>query len=319
MEAGVAVLDHAVLVLNPHEHMVRVQDIFTNLTLFVISEAQGVVALIVGLTVDGLEDVLGVVLKHLLGFFGKLGRVVLILLVQLLVSSSTVLGQGRRVDSVTVSCFVNAVHRRTSSNNSLVRTTGLEPHTTRNSVRNFGLGRSQADRAFRVLNELVTLGSHPAGFVIRRNFLIESGHLLNIAVGSGEGTQRSFDQTIERTWHKTIGLAEHYYLVAALVRERLNPNAVLLIGAGYPGVLSTQLVSPGNALIASTKGEGTLATITGNHIWKSVSLRTKDRRVRAILIAELSIYGDAIQLHVAVGVSSTRVTTRTSQVHVTRD
>ena len=157
VEAGVAVLNHAVLVFNPHEHVVRVQDVFTLLALFVVSEAQGVAAFVIGLTVDGLEDVLGVILEHLLGGVGQLGRVILVLLVQLLVCSSAVLGQGRGVDGVTVSCLVNPVLRRAGGNDALVRTTGLEPYTTRDGVRNAGLSRSRADWPLGVFNELVAL------------------------------------------------------------------------------------------------------------------------------------------------------------------
>ena len=50
-----------------------------------------------------------------------------------------------------------------------------------------------------------------------------------------------------------------------------------------------------------------------------MSLRTEDRRVGAVLIAELGVDGDAVQLLVAIVVRSTRVTTRSSHVHVTRD
>ena len=197
MEAGVAVLNHAVLVFNPHEHMVRVQDVFALLTLFIVSEAQGVVALVIGLTVDGLEDVLGVVLEHLLGGVGQLARVILVLLVQLLVRGSAVLGQGRGVDSVAISCFVNDVHRRASSNDAFIRTTGLEPYTARNSVRNLGLGRSRGNRTLRVLNQLVALSGHPAVLVIRRNFLEERRHLLNVAISRSEGAKRPLNQAVE--------------------------------------------------------------------------------------------------------------------------
>ena len=67
VEARVTVLDYTVLVFDPHEDMVRIQDILAILALLVRAKAQGVFTLIVGFSVDGLEDVLGVVLKHLLG------------------------------------------------------------------------------------------------------------------------------------------------------------------------------------------------------------------------------------------------------------
>ena len=67
VEARVTVLDYTVLVFDPHEDMVRIQDILAILALLVRAKTQGVFTLIVGFSVDGLEDVLGVVLKHLLG------------------------------------------------------------------------------------------------------------------------------------------------------------------------------------------------------------------------------------------------------------
>ena len=180
METGVAVLDHTSLVLNPHEQVIRVEDVLADLTLLVLAETQGVVALVIGLTVDGLEDVLGVVLEHLLGGVSQLARVILVLLVQLLVGCCAVLRQGRRVDSVTVSCFVDAVLRRAGCHDALVRAAGLQPHATGHGVRNLSLGRSPADRTFRVLNELGALGGHPAGLVVRRNFLEERRHKLHV-------------------------------------------------------------------------------------------------------------------------------------------
>ena len=180
METGVTVLNHTSLVLNPHEQVIRVEDVLADLTLLVLAETQGVVALVIGLTVDGLEDVLGVVLEHLLRRVGKRARVVLVLLVQLLVGCCTILGQGRRVHGVAVSGFVDAVHRRASSNDTLVRATGLQPHATGHGVRNLSLGRSPADRPLRILNELGALGGHPAGLVVRRNFLEERRHKLHV-------------------------------------------------------------------------------------------------------------------------------------------
>ena len=50
-----------------------------------------------------------------------------------------------------------------------------------------------------------------------------------------------------------------------------------------------------------------------------MGLRAEDRRVRAVLIPELCVDSNAVQLHVAVVVRSTRVTTRGSHVHVTGD
>ena len=317
VEACVAVLDHAVLVLNPHKDVVRVEDVFAFLTLFVLAEAQGVVALVIGLTVDGLENVLGVILEHLLGGASQLARVVLVLLVQLLVRCGAVLGQRRRVDSVAVSSLINTVHRGASSHNALVRATGLEPYTTRNGVRDLGLGRSRADRAFRVLNELVALSGHPAGFVVRRNFLEERRHLLDVAVSYSEGTKRALNQAVERTRDEAVGLAEHDNLVAAIIGERLHPDTVLLVSTRGPGVLTAQLVLPGDALTPSTECERALAAVTSNDARQGVSLRAEDWRVGAVLVTELCVDGNTVQLHVAVVVRSTRVTTRGSHVHVT--
>ena len=319
MEAGIAVLNHTVLVFDPHEHVVRVEDVFALLTLFIFSEAQGVVALVIGFTVDGLEDVLGVVLEHLLGGVGQLARVILVLLVQLLVSGSAVLGQGRGVDGVAISRFVNAVLRRAGGNDALVRTTALEPHTTRNGVRNLGLGRSQVDRAFRVLNELVALSSHPASFVVWRNFLEERRHQLDISVCYTEGAKRGFHQTIERTGHETVSLAEHNNLVATLIGEGLNPDPVLLVSTCRPRVLLAELIGPGDALLTRTESEGALTTVTAHNVGEGVGLRAEDRRVGAVLIAELGINGDTVHLDVAVIIRSARVTTGSSHVHVTRD
>ena len=132
VEAGVAGLDDTVLVLNPHEHVVGVEEVLTGLILIRVStEAQGVVAFFVGLAVDRLEDVLGVGLEHFLGFFGQLVRVVLELLLQSLVGCSAVLGQGRCVDGVAIGSWVlgNRVTLRAGCWEAPVRAaTGFEPH-----------------------------------------------------------------------------------------------------------------------------------------------------------------------------------------------
>ena len=158
MEAGVAVLDHTSLVLNPHEHVVRVQEVFARLVLVrVLTKTQRIVTRRVSLTVDRLEDVLGVVLEHLLRFFGQLARVVLVLLVQCLVRRGAVLGQGGRVNGVAVSGFVDVVLRRAGCHDALVRATGLEPNATRKDIRFTKLASRIVDRTFRILNELVAL------------------------------------------------------------------------------------------------------------------------------------------------------------------
>ena len=85
-------------------------------------------------------------------------------------------------------------------------------------------------------------------------------------------------------------------------------------------MLLAKLVGPGNTLIAGTKGEGTLATITTDESsFKVVRLRTENRRVGAVLVTELRVDGNAIEFHVAVVVRSTRVALWASQVHVTGD
>ena len=264
METGITVLDHTVLVLHPHEHMVRVEDVLAYLPLIILAEAQGIAAIWVRLSVDGLEDVLGVVLEHLLGLCGQLARVVLVLLMQFLVRCCAVLGQGRRVHGVTVGGLIDTIHRRTSCHDALIWPTGLEPNTTRNSVRNLGLGRSRGDWSFRVLNQLVTLSGHPAGLVVRRNFLEERRHQLDVSVSDAEGAERSLDQAVEGARHEAVGLAEHDNLVATIVRERLDPNTVLLVRAGCPGVLLAQFVLPGDALFAGAECERALATITAD-------------------------------------------------------
>ena len=155
--------------------------------------------------------------------------------------------------------------------------------------------------------------------MVRRNFLEERRHKLNVAVSCSEGTERPFNQTVERTRHEAVGLAEHDDLVATIIGERLHPDTVLLVSTRGPGVLFAELVRPGDALILSTECEGALATITTDHIRKGVGLRAEDRRVGAVLVTELRVDGDAVQLHVAIVVRSTRVTTRGSHVHVTGD
>ena len=319
VEAGVTVLDHAILVLNPHEHMVRVEDVLALLTLFVVTETQGVVTLVIGLAVDGLEDVLRVILEHPLGSVGQRVRVILVLLVKLLVRCGAILGKGGRVHGVAVSGRVATVLVRPRGNDALVRAAGLEPHAARNGVRNVGLGRGPGNWALRVLNELVALGGHPAVFVARRNFLVESRHQLDVAVSYTEGAERTLNEAIEGTWHEAIGLAEHDNLVAALVGERLNPDAVLLVSAGRPGVLLAELIGPGDALITRTEREGTLTAVTTDDVRKGVGLRAEDRRVRAVLILELRVYSDTIHWDVAIVDRGTRVTLWAGQVHVTRD
>ena len=320
VETGVAVLDHAVLVLNPHKDVVRVEDVFTNLTLFVLSEAQGVKALAIGLTVDRLEDVIGVSLEHLLGFFGELTRIVLELRVQSLVRRGTVLGEGRCVHGITISSRVLGLTLRAGCREAPVRaTTGFEPYLTGNGVRDLGLAFRQADRAVRVFNELVALGCHPAFLVVRRNFTQERSHQLHVAVSYNKGAHRAFDTTVKRTGGPTVGLTEHLNTVAAVIGERFNPDAVLLISTRRPRVLAALMVGPGDALIARTESEGALAAVTADHVRKGVSLRAEDWRVGAVLITELGVNGNAVQLHVTIVVGSTRVTVRAGQVHVARD
>ena len=114
-------------------------------------------------------------------------------------------------------------------------------------------------------------------------------------------------------------MTEHLNAVAAIVGEWLNPDAVLLAVECRPGVLAALLVGPRDALLTRTKGEGTLATVTADHVRQGVGLRTEDRRVGAVLIAELRVDGDAVQLLVAVVVGGTRVAVGAGQVHVARD
>ena len=141
VEAGVAVLDHAVFILHPYEQVVRVQDVLADLALLVVTEAQGVFTLVIGLAVDGLENVLGVRLKHFLGCLGDLVRIILVRLTQLLVRCRTVLGQGGCVHGVAISRLINAVKRRTGCHDALIGATGLQPHATGNGVRDLGLRR----------------------------------------------------------------------------------------------------------------------------------------------------------------------------------
>ena len=162
-------------------------------------------------------------------------------------------------------------------------------------------------------------GDHIRVFVARSGFLQERRHQPDISVCYTEGAKRGFHQTIERTGHETVGLAEHLDTVAAFVGERLNPDAVLLVRTCRPGMLFAELIGPGDALIARTESEGALAAVTADNIGEGVGLRAKDRRVGAVLIAELRINGDAVHLDVAVIVRSARVTTRSGQVNVTRD
>ena len=70
MEAGVTVLNYTVLVFHPHKHVVRVKDVLADLSLLVLTESKSVFAFIIGLAVDGFENVLGVILEHLLRLFG---------------------------------------------------------------------------------------------------------------------------------------------------------------------------------------------------------------------------------------------------------
>ena len=91
---------------------------------------------------------------------------------------------------------------------------------------------------------------------------------------------------------------------------------MLLVRTGRPRVLTAKLVGPGNALIASTERERTLTTVTADYVRQRVRLRLEDRRVRTILVTELRIDGDAVQLHVAVVIRSTRVTARGGHVDV---
>ena len=162
-------------------------------------------------------------------------------------------------------------------------------------------------------------GDHIRIFVVRRNFLVERCRQLDVSVSSGKGAERTFHQAVERTGNKTVGLAEHDNLVAALVREWLNPDAVLLVGTGRPRVFFTEFVGPGDALLARTESVGALTAVTADNIGEGVSLRAEDRRVGAILVAELRVDRDAIHRDVAVVDGRARVALGAGQVHVTRD
>ena len=321
VETGVAVLDHPVLVFYPHEHVVRVEDVLAGLVLTgVVTEAKGVVTVRVSLAVDRLGDVLGVVLEHLLGLFGELVRIVLVRLLQLRVRSRAVLRQRGRVHGVAISRDVSVpIHHRARGHNATVSVTSLKPHTAGDSVIGVKLAIRSWDRTFRVLNELVALGRQVAVLVARRNLTQECCRQLNVAVSRGERTKWVLNKTVEGAGHETVGLAEHLDTVATIVGERLNPDAVLLVGACRPRVFFTEFVGPGDALLARTKSKGALTAVTANNIGEGVSLRAEDRRVRAVLVTELRINGDAVHLDVAVVVRRTRVTTGRSHVHVTRD
>ena len=281
METGVTVLNHTVLVLDPHEHMVRVKDVLAGLVLIgVVTEAKGIVAFRIGLAVDSLGDVLGVVLEHLLGLFGELVRIVLVRLVQLRVCSRAVLRQRGRVHGVAISSDVSVlIHRRTRGNNATVSVTSLEPHTARDGVIGGKLSRRVRDRTFRVLNEFVTLGSHVALLVARWHFPVECRGKMDISVGYGERAERVLHQTVEGTRHETVSLAEHLNTVATVICERLDPDAVPLIGACRPRVLLTEFVGLGDALFTRTESVGTFTAVTADDVWQGVGLCAEDWRV----------------------------------------
>ena len=320
VETGVAVLNHTILVLHPHEHVVLVEGIFVGLICIrQLTEPQRVVPVRIGLAVDGLEDVLRVILEHLLGRIRQLVRVVLELLVQFLVCCGAVLGQRRCVHRVTVSGFVDGVHRRASCHNALIRATSFKPNTAGKHVGFIQLRSRCVDRTLRILNELVTLGCHPAGFVVRRNLLVERGRQLDVAIRSGERTKGTFNETIEGTRDEAVCLTEHYDLVSTVVGVRLNPDAVLLIRTSSPCVLNVQLVGPGNALILGSESERAFTAVTTDHIWQGVGLSGENRRVGAILVLELRVDRDTIERNVAVVNGRSRITLRPRQIHVARD
>ena len=136
VEPGVAVLNHAILVFHPHKHVVWIEVVLSGMRrIRVVTETQRVVALWVSLAVDGLEDVLGVSLEHLLRLFRQLVRVALKLLVQVLVRRGTILGQRRSEHSVAISSRVLGFLLRTGRWEAPVRaTTGLEPHLARKDI-----------------------------------------------------------------------------------------------------------------------------------------------------------------------------------------
>ncbi len=162
-------------------------------------------------------------------------------------------------------------------------------------------------------------GDHIRVFVARSGFLQERRHQLDVAVSRSKRAERGFHQTIERTGHETVGLAEHLDTVAAFVGERLNPDAVLLVSTCGPGVLFAELIGPGDALIARTESEGALTAVTADNTGEGVGLRTEDRRVGAVLVAELRVDRDAIHRDVAVVDGRARVALGAGQVNVTRD
>ena len=238
---------------------------------------------------------------------------------QLFVRCGTILGQGRCVYGVAVSGFVDTVERWASRHDSLIRATGLQPNSSRNSVWHVCLRRSQIDRALWVFNELVTLGCHPAGFVVRRNLLVERGRQLDVAIRSGERTKGTFNETIEGTRDEAVCLTEHYDLVSTVVGVRLNPDAVLLIRTSSPCVLNAQLVGPSNALILGSESERAFTAVTTDHIWQGVGLSGENRRVGAILVLELRVDRDTIERNVAVVNGRSRITLRPRHIHVARD
>ena len=131
MEAGVTVLNNTILVFHPQEHMVNVEVIPRLLCGgLTIIESQRIATFRVRCARNGLEDVLGVVLEHLLGGLSQLVRVVLVLLVQFLVRRCTILGEGGRVHGVAVSGWVGSVLARSRGHNALVQATCFEPHAT---------------------------------------------------------------------------------------------------------------------------------------------------------------------------------------------
>ena len=321
VEAGVATLDFTLLVLYPDEHVLRVEEVLTSLArIGVITEAQRVLTFRVCLAVDRFEDVLGVFLEHLLGLFSELVRIVLKLLVQCLVRCSAVFSQRRCKHGVAISCRVLGLVLRSGSREGVVReTAGFEPDLAGKHVGFRPLESGSRVRPLRIFNELVTLGCHPAVLVVWRKLAQERGHQLHIAISGDKGTKRGFSNVVERTWHITVSLAEHFNSIASLVGKRLNPDAVLLVRTGRPRVLTAKLVRPGDALIAHSERESALTTVTANHVRQSVRLSLENRRVGAVPVTELGIDGDAIQLHVAIVVGSARVTIQAGQVHVAGD
>ena len=113
--------------------------------------------------------------------------------------------------------------------------------------------------------------------MIRRDLAQERCRKLHVAVASNEGAKRGIGWQVERTRHEAVGLAEHLNPVAALIGERLHPDAVHLVRARRVGVLASQLVGPGNARIAGTESEGALAAVAADHVWQRMRLRTEDR------------------------------------------